>query len=91
MEILKSKVCLLRCEKYDYAMIQAKIDEAFALLGGIEKYIKPGMRVLLKPNLVIKERPESHATTHPFIIRAIAFSVIKAGASAIIADSPGGL
>jgi uncharacterized protein (DUF362 family)/Pyruvate/2-oxoacid:ferredoxin oxidoreductase delta subunit len=88
---LKSKVCLLRCDEYDYDLIKAKTDEAFALLGGIKRYIQPGMRVLIKPNLVRREKPENHATTHPLVIRAIADSVIKAGAVAVIAESPGGI
>lgn len=86
-----SKVCILKCNEYDYDLIQVKIDEALIHLGGIEKYIKPGMKVLIKPNLVKNEKPGEQVTTHPLVVRALAHAVKRAGGIAVIADSPGGI
>ncbi len=63
----------------------------FEALGGVEKYIKKGTRVVLKPNLVMKRRPEEAATTHPAIVRELSKILMDAGATVLIAESPGGL
>jgi uncharacterized protein (DUF362 family)/Pyruvate/2-oxoacid:ferredoxin oxidoreductase delta subunit len=90
-EGILSKVCLQKCEEYDYALVKEKLDAAIDSLGGIGRFVKPGMKVLVKPNLVRKGQPEQHMTTHPCVVRAVAEAVISAGASALIAESPGGI
>ena len=52
-------------------MFSVKLIEIFEGLGGLERYIKPGMKVAIKPNLVAKRRPETAATTHPEIVYAV--------------------
>ena len=52
--------------------------------------IKPGMTVLLKPNLVdVPRSRESGAVTHPEVCRAVAELVMEVGAYPVIADSAG--
>lgn len=84
----KAVVALCRCESYDDA--QAAIDEIFARCGGIENIVRPGQRVLIKLNLLMKRTPDRATTTHPSVARAIVRAVQRAGATAILADSPGG-
>jgi uncharacterized protein (DUF362 family)/Pyruvate/2-oxoacid:ferredoxin oxidoreductase delta subunit len=59
------------------------------LLGGMEKFVNPGERVLIKPNLLKACRPEEAVTTHPEIVRAVIRLVQSAGAEAVVGDSPG--
>ncbi len=86
----KAIVALRRCESYDDAAVQAAIDALFALSGGIESIVRPGQRVLVKVNLLMKRRPEQATTTHPAVARAIVRAVQRVGATPILADSPGG-
>ncbi|HOB20501.1 MAG TPA: DUF362 domain-containing protein [Candidatus Atribacteria bacterium] len=86
-----SKVAIVKCADYDPDSVYASVSKSLELLGGLDKYIKPGMRVLLKCNLLMKKRPEEAATTHPEVAAALARAVREAGAHPIIADSPGGL
>lgn len=67
------------------------MEEALSLLGGLEQWVRPGMRVAIKPNLVHKSRPEQCAVTHPAIVAAVARRVIALGAEAVLAESPGGV
>jgi uncharacterized protein (DUF362 family)/Pyruvate/2-oxoacid:ferredoxin oxidoreductase delta subunit len=60
-------------------------------LGGFEKYIKPGMTVLIKPNLLSARTPDRAVTTHPELIRAISTECVRIGAEVLIGDSPGGI
>ncbi len=85
---MDNKVSIVKCFTYDKAA--EGIDKAVGLLGGWDKFIKPGMRVVIKPNLVSRKKPEEAATTHPAVLRAVIEAVTSRGASALIAESPGG-
>ena len=50
--------------------------------------IKPGDRVLLKPNLLMPATPEQAIQTHPLVVKAAAEYVLDSGASVWVADSP---
>ncbi|MDD5604230.1 MAG: DUF362 domain-containing protein [Eubacteriales bacterium] len=80
-----------KCPDYSDRNIQRVLDECFEQLGGVGKYIREGMKVLVKPNLVMPKRPECAATTHPALVAGVCGIIARAGASAVIADSPGGL
>ncbi len=84
------KVALVKCTSYDAAQVKDSVVKAFDCLGGVKKFIRPGMKVLIKPNLVMPKKPGEAATTHPIVVQAICEQVISAGADVLIADSPGG-
>ncbi|SDK81545.1 DUF362 domain-containing protein [Natronincola ferrireducens] len=86
----REKVSLIECREYDYKFVKKSIVESFNNLGGIEKYINKGDKVLLKLNLLMKKKPEEAATTHPIFTKALAEVLIEYGAEVIIGDSPGG-
>jgi len=65
------------------------VRHAVDLLGGISCFVKPGDRVLLKPNLLSAHPPERRITTDPEVVRAVARMVLEAGGSPFIGDSPG--
>jgi uncharacterized protein (DUF362 family)/NAD-dependent dihydropyrimidine dehydrogenase PreA subunit len=59
-------------------------------MGGWQKFVRPGEQLIIKPNLLMKKRPEEAVTTHPAVVEAAARGIIAAGGHAIVADSPGG-
>jgi uncharacterized protein (DUF362 family)/Pyruvate/2-oxoacid:ferredoxin oxidoreductase delta subunit len=67
----------------------AAVQEAVDLLGGIRAFVKPGERVLIKPNLLKAHCPEDAVTTHPEVVRAVIRLVQEAGGKAMVGDSPG--
>lgn len=83
-------VALARCGDYRTENVEAAVEAALVHLGGIEDIIRPGMRVYVKPNLLLKRTPDRHTTTHPAVLEAVVRCVQKCGAQAIIGDSPGG-
>lgn len=88
---MSGAVCALKADSYQYETIKAAVDRHFALLG-LDTLIQPGMRIVLKPNLLMKRAPEEATTTHPTLIAAIAEHLLGLGAGpVIIAESPGGL
>ena len=85
-----SKVAVVSCPGYEPGEVLSAVRSALAHLGGLERFVKPGMKVLLKPNLLLAKRPEVAATTHPAVVQAVATLVRQAGGIVTIADSPGG-
>jgi uncharacterized protein (DUF362 family)/Pyruvate/2-oxoacid:ferredoxin oxidoreductase delta subunit len=63
--------------------------ELLAPLGGMAAFVKPGQRVLLKPNLLAGKAPEKAVTTHPEIVRAVITLVKEVGGDISLGDSPG--
>jgi uncharacterized protein (DUF362 family) len=84
-------VVIEKCADYDIKNVREALDKALDELGGIGKFVKPGMRVALKPNLIGRKRPKDAATTHPAIVQAISDIIVEAGAKPVIAESPGGI
>ena len=83
-------VSLARCGDYDPVNVLGAVRRAIGLVGGIGHYVKPGMSVLLKPNLLSPRLPEEAVDTHPEVVRAVGLLVREAGGSVKIGDSPGG-
>lgn len=88
---MEKTVSILKCEKYEYDIVREKIKKSLDNIGGIEKFIKPNDKVLLKINLLMKKHPDNAVTTHPVFVKALASLVMEAGGVVTIADSPGGL
>ncbi len=60
---MTTRVSIVRCK--DYTNTKDAIKESLRLIGGLEKIIAPGNRVLLKPNVLAARPPEDAVTTHP--------------------------
>lgn len=87
---MKPKVAIVRCTSYNRDEVNRGIRELIGLLGGINNFISPGQSVFIKPNLLMKKKPEEVVTTHPEIIGAMAKLVQEAGGKVLVGDSPGG-
>lgn len=84
-------VSIQHTPSYDPAVMERAVEAHFELLG-LDDLLRPGMKVTIKPNLLLKRRPEEGTTTHPLLVAAIIRRLQKAGITDItIADSPGGL
>jgi uncharacterized protein (DUF362 family) len=57
---------------------------AIQLLGGMERFVKKGNRVILKPNMSFPHPPDRATNTHPEVVATVAELCIQAGASEII-------
>lgn len=59
------------------------VRQVVALVGGMKAFVKPGARVVIKPNIGFDRSPEMAATTHPLVVRTLAEMALEAGASQI--------
>ena len=84
-----SKLSIVKCNSYKQKLVDEKVQESIELIGGIEKIVKPGDRVLLKVNTLVASSPEKAITTHPALFKAVAKLVKKARGIPLVGDSPG--
>lgn len=52
-------------------------------LGGMQRFVKPGHKVLIKPNMSFARGVESATTTHPAIVREVLAMCREAGAARV--------
>lgn len=84
-----AEVVLLRCEDYDRERVLDCVARGISLLGGVQRFVEPGERILLKPNLLVGKAPEKAVTTHPSVFHAVAKAFSYGGARLSYGDSPG--
>ena len=66
----------------------ALVRAALAELGGIARFIKPGDRVLVKPNCAFDRPPHLGATTLPEVLGEVVRQCVAAGAQVRVTDNP---
>lgn len=91
MRTERETAALVRCDSYEEEKVQAALDRAVGFLGGYDAFFRPGMRVVIKPNLMRKSDPALCAVVHPSVIRAVAKRAAERGAHVLLAESPGGV
>ena len=82
---------LYNVEEYNEEKIYKAVSKSFEALG-VANDLKPGMKVVLKPNLVMAKSPQYPVTTPPAVINAVAQYLHAHGIDDItLAESSGGL
>ncbi|WP_294522599.1 DUF362 domain-containing protein [uncultured Pseudoflavonifractor sp.] len=85
---MDNKVYAVRCT--DYAQAGEKLEALLDMMGGMGRFAKAGETLALKVNLLESIAPDRAVTTHPSVVAAVAAQTARAGAKAVILDSPGG-
>ena len=85
-----SPVVMTPCESYDDATVKSALEAVLSPIGGLD-WVREGMVVGIKANLVSAMKPEECATTHPALLCALTVMLRERGARVIIGDSPGGV
>lgn len=85
-----TEVSIVRCEEYELQGCTDALLQAMAPFGGFD-WVKAGMKIVIKANLVEAMKPEKAATTHPVLLTALTKLLVERGARVVIGDSPGSL
>lgn len=83
-------VAIEAAPSYDEPALGDALDRALSRLCGLARFVRPGTRVFLKPNLLSAKEPEKAVTTHPALVGALAARCRDLGARVAIGDSPAG-
>lgn len=82
-------VAVVRCKTYNVETVKPALEEAVNAVNGLD-FVKSGMKIIIKPNLVSFKKPDAAATTHPALLEALVEMLLARGADVTIGDSPGG-
>lgn len=82
-------VAVVRCKTYNVEAVKPALEEAVNAVNGLD-FVMPGMKIIIKPNLVSFKKPDAAATTHPALLEALVEMLLARGADVTIGDSPGG-
>ena len=81
------KVAIVKCEEYTRSAVKTAMLDSFAFFGGVENFIRPGERILLKPNLIASSKGDA-ATTHAIFVESAIEIVKNQHATPLVGDSP---
>ena len=81
-------VSLIQASSYERQSLKASLEKILEPLGGMGAIVKPGDRVLLKPNLLTGARPSKECTTRWELVYCVAQLVRQAGGEPFLGDSP---
>lgn len=88
MPTLPSSVSLIRANSYDRPHLEQSLTTLIEPWGGMAAFVKPGDRVLLKPNLLTGSRPGKECVTRAELVYCVAQQVKAAGGHPFLGDSP---
>ncbi|RJP28164.1 MAG: DUF362 domain-containing protein [Candidatus Omnitrophota bacterium] len=85
---MNSKVSVVKCNDYSLDAVYNSVKEAVGILGGLDKFIRPKSRVLVKPNLLMAVPPETAVVTHPSVARAAIRLLKELDCRVVVGDGP---
>ena len=83
-----STVSLIHAGSYERKILRESLETLLEPLGGMAAIVKPGDRVLLKPNLLTGSRPTKECVTRPEIVYCVAKMVQEVGGKPFMGDGP---
>ena len=81
-------VSVRKAEDYENSLSGA-VDKVLNDLDGIERFVKRGDKVALKPNFIVYSAPSKGIVTHPLFTFEIFKKVLEVGGEPFVIDSPG--
>lgn len=81
-------VSLIQAQSYEQDLLRDTLETLLQPLGGLTGFVKPGDRVLLKPNLLTGSRPGKECTTRAELVYTVAQMVMDVGGKPFLGDSP---
>ena len=86
----KHIVVLVPLDTYDQPQVDEAVRQGLELLGGVEQFVRPEEKILLKPNLLARALPQKAITTHPAVFSAVCRALTESGCKHLsYGDSPG--
>lgn len=83
-------VSIVPLTEYSEVGTRVALEALLSPLGGLD-FVKKGMHIVIKANLVSAMKPDEAATTHPTLLCALCDMLVERGAEVVVGDSPGGL
>ena len=85
-----NKVSFYSAKEYDPAILKEIVEKIISDQGGYKSLFAKGKKVVIKPNLVVKKKPEGAATTHPALLEAVLLCLLPHTKDITVAECSGG-
>jgi uncharacterized protein (DUF362 family) len=85
---MSDKVAIITCPSYEEELVTSALRQMLGYWGGMQAFVSPWQRVLLKPNLLAPDPPEKLTTTHPAVVAGVIRLVKEAGGIPLVGDRP---
>ncbi len=82
-------VVIKKCAVYELDEIIRILESGLEALGGLDHFVKPNEKVLLKVNCLFPSEPEKAVITHPVFLQAVIRVLKTITGDIIVGDSPG--
>lgn len=83
----EARVSVTRCSDYEDAQVGEALARVLGPLGGMERFVRPGDRVLCKCNLLAPATPAQAVCTHPSVLRAVIREIRRCGGVPVVGDN----
>ena len=80
------RVAVVKCERY--VDVQGALAIGIDLLGGLDPFCESDHHIVLKPNILLGDKPEKGTATHPEFLKAVAKFLLARGVNLSFGDSP---
>ena len=87
---MKDSVSFYRADSYDVKSLSVIVDRIITDHGGYERLFAKGKKTVIKPNLVVKKKPDACATVHPAFLEAVILAIRPFTDDITVAECPGG-
>lgn len=84
------KVSFYAAKEYDVSLLKEILQKIIEDHGGYDRLFQKGKKVVVKPNLVMKKKPEAAATTHPAVLDALLSLILPYSDDVTVAECSGG-
>lgn len=78
------------CPDYEKDHVKSAMSRLLCKTDALD-FVRPGMKIAIKTNLVSASAPEKAIVTHPTVLTVLTEMLREKGAHVVIGDSPGGL
>jgi uncharacterized protein (DUF362 family)/NAD-dependent dihydropyrimidine dehydrogenase PreA subunit len=75
--LAKIKVSVVNCSSYYPEILDPALEACLKALNCFKDIIKPGKKILIKPNLLSPNHPEKTITTHPMFVEAVIKMIVE--------------
>ena len=82
-------ISIASCDSYKRKEVTEKLNQVIDAIHGLD-WVKPGMKIAIKTNLVSGSDPKKAIVSHPAILAVLTEKLVALGASVVIGDSPSG-
>ncbi len=87
---MDKKVFAIDCKEYNFAEVYQKMKQLLER-NHLLDFVKEGMLIVIKANLVAASKPDQAVVTHPIVVASLCKILIERKAQVVVGDSPGGL